>query len=255
MTYDVHLALQHTPRCQIKTLVSQELRSIKGVEEPLTSKGILVAKYFPVAYIIKLFPKQKRTKFWATTKTNSGIFPCFTWLLMTLWTLLTCSLCPPPQQQLGWLFSDLETSQKKTMPGFLRVKWMRLKTVLSWLTYLISLWWRDSSGKKMKVSMETHVRWALCYQDKIFWRHLHFMFQALGGNTEAANGSINRAPNWLQGFFAEQRKLPITESSWFLNSSWWRSMECPIQWSCDLKFVESHISHQSEGHGDRWVTH
>ena len=53
-----------------------------------------------------------------------------------------------------------------------------------WLTLFPTLFpYREGgieSSQPWKVSMLTHIQWALQYHNKQFWNHLHFMFQTFG---------------------------------------------------------------------------
>lgn len=101
---------------------------------------ILIAKCFPAAYIIKLFPKQKGAKRWATTGLNSGIkgnVSTYRLNVDDIASLVDPIIMPPPPQILaatvGVTIIGPQNLPERTMPGFLRVKRSRIRAALRWL--------------------------------------------------------------------------------------------------------------------------
>ena len=102
---------------------------------------ILIARYFPAAYIVKLYPKKKNAYKWADDgKLNSGLkgnvstFP--------LSVADTASMVRPAQMPqlpkilsatIGVTIVGPKNRPEKTMPGFLTVRRQRVRDALRWL--------------------------------------------------------------------------------------------------------------------------
>jgi hypothetical protein len=101
---------------------------------------ILVARYFPAAYIVKLFPKQKGAKHWPTSGLHSGIQGnVSTYKLNTdeIADMVDTDVMPPPAKILastiGVTIIGPKNAPERTMPDFLRVRRDRIRTALMWL--------------------------------------------------------------------------------------------------------------------------
>jgi hypothetical protein len=99
---------------------------------------ILVARYFPAAYIVKLFPKKKGASTWARDKANSAVRGnVSTYRLNTadIEDVIGGSTMPPPaivlSATIGVTFVGPKNVPEKTMPDFLKV---RRRNVLEALT-------------------------------------------------------------------------------------------------------------------------
>jgi len=101
---------------------------------------ILVARYFPAAFIVKLFPKQKGAKFWPTSGLHSGMRGnVSTYKLNTddIADMVNTDIMPPPAKILastiGVTIIGPKNMPERTMPNFLRVRRDRIRTALLWL--------------------------------------------------------------------------------------------------------------------------
>ena len=101
---------------------------------------VLVARYFPAAHIVKLFPKQKGAKQWSTSGLNSGIRGnVSTYRLNTddIAEMIDPVRMPPSSSILastiGVSIVGPQNMPEKSMPGFLRVRRDHLRTALVWL--------------------------------------------------------------------------------------------------------------------------
>jgi hypothetical protein len=101
---------------------------------------ILVVRYFPAAYIVKLFPKQKGAKHWPTSGLHSGIQGnVSTYKLNTdeIADMVDTDVMPPPAKILastiGVTIIGPKNAPERTMPDFLRVRRDRIRTALMWL--------------------------------------------------------------------------------------------------------------------------
>lgn len=102
---------------------------------------ILVARHFPAAYIVKLFPKKKGARTWAEGESlHSGLQGnVSTYRLNTadIAELTGDRTMPPPSQILaatvGVTFVGPRNLPEKTLPGFLRVNRERVCDALEWL--------------------------------------------------------------------------------------------------------------------------
>lgn len=101
---------------------------------------ILVARYFPAAHIVKLFPKRKFAKYWDPEKLNSGVRGN----VSTYWLdpdsvsdMLQGDIMPPSASILaatiGVTIIGPKNLPESTLPGFLRVRRGRVASALSWL--------------------------------------------------------------------------------------------------------------------------
>jgi len=101
---------------------------------------ILIARYFPAAYIVKLFPKQKGAKHWPNSGLNSGIQGnVSTYKLNTdeIADMVNVDDMPPPAKILastiGVSIIGPKNMPERTMPDFLRVRRDRIRNALLWL--------------------------------------------------------------------------------------------------------------------------
>jgi hypothetical protein len=101
---------------------------------------ILVARYFPAAYIIKLFPKQKGAKHWPTSGLNSGVQGnVSTYKLNTddIVDMVDVDVMPPPASILastiGISIVGPKNMPERTMPHFVHVRRDRIRKALMWL--------------------------------------------------------------------------------------------------------------------------
>ena len=101
---------------------------------------ILVARFFPAAYIVKLYPKKRGARAWPTNGLHSGLRGnVSTYRLNTDDIVhMTDSQCMPPSSSIlaatiGVTFVGPRNLPQKTMPGFLRVNRQRVHDALLWL--------------------------------------------------------------------------------------------------------------------------
>ena len=102
---------------------------------------ILVARHFPAAYIVKLFPKKKGARIWAEGESlHSGLQGnVSTYRLNTsdIANMTGDNTMPPPSRILaatvGVTFVGPRNLPEKTLPGFLRVNRNRVRDALQWL--------------------------------------------------------------------------------------------------------------------------
>ncbi|KAH9003221.1 hypothetical protein EDB86DRAFT_2765723, partial [Lactarius hatsudake] len=101
---------------------------------------ILVAQYFPAAYIVKLYPKKKGARNWSSAGMQSGLRGnVSTYRLNTnnIAHLTDTQIMPPSSTILaatiGITFVGPKNLPEKTMPGFLRVNRTRVRLALEWL--------------------------------------------------------------------------------------------------------------------------
>jgi hypothetical protein len=101
---------------------------------------VLVARYFPAAYIVKLFPKRLGAKYWDPGKLNSGVKGN----VSTYWLdpdsvadMITGQTMPPAANILsatiGVTIVGPQNLPERTLPGFLRVRRGRVLAALKWL--------------------------------------------------------------------------------------------------------------------------
>ena len=101
---------------------------------------ILIARYFPAAYIVKLYPKKKGARSWSSSGMHSGVRGnVSTYRLNTndITHMTDTQIMPPLPAILaatvGVTFVGPKNLPKKTMPGFLRVNRNRVQNALQWL--------------------------------------------------------------------------------------------------------------------------
>ncbi len=101
---------------------------------------ILIARYFPAIYIIKLYPKKKGARTWASANLHSGLRGNVSTYRLNTDDIakMTCDqVMPPPLSILaatiGFTFFRPKNLPEKTMPGFLRVNRTRVCVALQWL--------------------------------------------------------------------------------------------------------------------------
>ena len=102
---------------------------------------ILVARFFPAAYIVKLYPQKKGARSWATGSSlhcglrgNVSTYPLNTDQI----SHMVGDLCMPPPASvlaatIGVTFVGPKNMPQKTLPGFLRVTRARVRMALEWL--------------------------------------------------------------------------------------------------------------------------
>ncbi|KAI9429102.1 hypothetical protein BJY52DRAFT_1133861 [Lactarius psammicola] len=101
---------------------------------------VLITRHFPATYIVKLYPKKKGAKSWASTGLHSGIRGnVSTYHLNTdeIAKITTGEILPHPSSILaatiGVTFVGPQNLPEKTMPGFLRVNRVQVQMALQWL--------------------------------------------------------------------------------------------------------------------------
>jgi hypothetical protein len=101
---------------------------------------LLIGRYFPAAYIVKLFPKKKGAAFWDKSTMNSGLRGnVSTYRLNTqeLGPLMIGSKMPPSASVLsatiGITFVGPKGCPEATLPDFFRVRRKRVEDALVWL--------------------------------------------------------------------------------------------------------------------------
>ena len=101
---------------------------------------ILVARYFPAAYIVKLYPMKKGAHSWSSSSLQSGLRGnVSTYRLNTkdIIDMTQTQVMPPSPEILaatiGVMFVGPKNLPEKTLPGFLRVNRTRVHDALRWL--------------------------------------------------------------------------------------------------------------------------
>ena len=101
---------------------------------------ILVARYFPAAYVVKLYPMKKGARSWSVHGLHSGLRGnVSTYHLNTddIASMTDSQIMPPSSAILaaiiGVTFVGPKNLPQKTMPGFLRVNRVRVHDALLWL--------------------------------------------------------------------------------------------------------------------------
>ena len=101
---------------------------------------ILVARYLPAAFIVKLFPKKKGAAHWPVSGMNSGMKGnVSTYKLNTedIADMVNLNEMPPPSKILastiGVTIIGPKNLPERTMPGFLKVRRDRVRKGLGWL--------------------------------------------------------------------------------------------------------------------------
>lgn len=101
---------------------------------------VLIARYFPAAHIVKLYPKRKFAKFWDPEKLHSGVRGN----VSTYWLdpdsvsdMIQGNIMPPSAKILaatiGLTIVGPQNLPQRTLPGFLRVQRARVAAALLWL--------------------------------------------------------------------------------------------------------------------------
>ncbi|KAH9018187.1 hypothetical protein EDB83DRAFT_2232143 [Lactarius deliciosus] len=103
---------------------------------------ILVARYFPAAYIVKLYPKQKGAHNWSSAGMQSGLRGNISTYRLNTNDIahLTDTQTMPPSSAIlaatiGITFVGPKNLPEKTMPGFLRVNRTHVCLALEWLKF------------------------------------------------------------------------------------------------------------------------
>ena len=101
---------------------------------------IIIARYFPVAYVVKLFPKKKGARFWNPARLNSGVRGnVSTYRLNTedIVDMIDPKIMPPSSRILAATIAITiigpQGLPEKSMPGFLRIRRARVRAALMWL--------------------------------------------------------------------------------------------------------------------------
>jgi len=101
---------------------------------------ILIARYYPAAYVVKLFPKVKGARQWNTAGFNSGMRGNVSTYRLNVTDIIDMvhpDMLPPPPRILAAVIAVTIVGPKglpeKTMPGFLRVRRSRVREALVWL--------------------------------------------------------------------------------------------------------------------------
>lgn len=98
---------------------------------------ILIAKYFPAAYVVKLYPKAKNSGSWDKSRMQSGLkgnVSTYHLNVQDIATIVTAGVMPPPAQILaatiGVTFISPSGKREPTLPDFLRVRRRRVREAL-----------------------------------------------------------------------------------------------------------------------------
>ncbi|KAH9001655.1 hypothetical protein EDB92DRAFT_1788433 [Lactarius akahatsu] len=101
---------------------------------------ILVGRFFPAVYIVKLYPKKKGARSWATTGLQSGLrgnVSSYRLNTQDVVHMTDGQLMPPSSSILaatiGVTFVGPKNLPQKTLPGFLRVNRTCVRDALLWL--------------------------------------------------------------------------------------------------------------------------
>lgn len=101
---------------------------------------ILIAKYFPAAYIVKLYPKKKNAQFWDKETLQSGLrgnVSTFKLNVKDIAHLITGGIMPPPAQilsaMIGITFVGPRGQPIAALPEMFRVKRQNVRDALLWL--------------------------------------------------------------------------------------------------------------------------
>lgn len=101
---------------------------------------ILIAKYFPAAYIVKLYPKKKNAEFWDKDTLQSGLkgnVSTYKLNVQDIAHLISGGTMPPPAQILsatiGITFVGPRGQIIGALPEMFRVKRQRVRDALVWL--------------------------------------------------------------------------------------------------------------------------
>ena len=101
---------------------------------------ILIGRYYPAAYVVKLFPKVKGARHWNTAGLNSGVrgnVSTYRLNVTDIVNIVDPNIMPPPPRILAAVIAVTIVGPKglpeKTMPGFLHVRRSRVREALIWL--------------------------------------------------------------------------------------------------------------------------
>jgi hypothetical protein len=104
------------------------------------SERLLLAKYFPSAYIVKLFPKQKNAHAWDRSQMHSGLKGNVSTYRLDphqVASMIDGKWFPPPAKILsatiGITFIGPKGLRESTMPAIFRVRRWRVREALRWL--------------------------------------------------------------------------------------------------------------------------
>lgn len=108
---------------------------------------VLVAKCFPAAYVVKLFPKKKGAKTWSSLGCNTGMrgnVSTYCLNVEDIANLVNPMVMPPSPVLLaatiGITIVSPHNLPKRTMPGFLHIKQAQIRDALKWLKNNNPLW-------------------------------------------------------------------------------------------------------------------
>jgi hypothetical protein len=139
-----HDCLKSLKRCKMPPLSLANDMWIGAIPTELKvltlPERILVSRYFPAAYIVKLFPKRKGAKYWPKSGLNSGVKGnVSTYKLNTedIADMVDTNVMPPPAKimasTIGVTIIGPKDLPERTMPHFLRVRRDRIRDALLWL--------------------------------------------------------------------------------------------------------------------------
>ena len=97
------------------------------------------------------------------------------------------------------------------------------------------------SSQPRKLSMLSHVRWALQYHDKWFWNHLHFMFQAFGVLQKRQVASSTGLQICRRDFMNHKEEIQALKPSDFLNAAKEEARSIPFTNSA-IRDLHKHMS-------------
>ena len=102
---------------------------------------LLVAKYFPAAYIVKLSPKQKGASHWSSSGMNSGVrgnVATYRLNVEDIKDIVDSKIMPPPARILASVIGAVIVGPKnmpeRTMLGYFRVRRDCVREALKWLS-------------------------------------------------------------------------------------------------------------------------
>jgi hypothetical protein len=112
-------------------------KELQGLTLP---ERILIAKHYPAAYIIKLFPKKKGSRSWDQNQMHNGLKGNVSTYKLDpaqVATMVEGEVMPPPAKILsatiGITFIGPRGLPESTMPGMFRVWRQRIHRALEWL--------------------------------------------------------------------------------------------------------------------------
>lgn len=98
---------------------------------------ILIAKYFPAAYVVKLYPKAKNSRSWDQSRMQSGLkgnVSTYHLNVQDIACIVTAGIMPPPAwilaATIGVTFISPCGKPEPTLPDFLRVRRRRVREAL-----------------------------------------------------------------------------------------------------------------------------